>query len=108
MSKRGKLSKVEKDFILKHPKMSVDKIAKELDRTISIIEKERMTQDVPPPKPKKKEKSRVRKLMVDQTAGKNKGVTMMTKEASEVIEETKSATVVVTSHTKDSIFKPLG
>lgn len=103
--KRGRLSQDEKNYIVSHPKQSVKKIAQHLDRTEAIVQKTRdqLTQLESP-----KEPSKVRTLMPNKSAGGREGVVIMTKEASEVIDEAKKNNVVTNRHTEGSIFRPQG
>jgi hypothetical protein len=97
-NKKGPLSIVEKFYIVQNPHSSSNKeLAAELGRTVKTIEK--VIKEAKVEEPIKDEsdrvidpkvESRTRKLMGRKTATGRKGVSIMTKEASEYSDHTRS------------------
>ena len=100
MVKKGPLSKAEKFYIENNSDMSVDDVANDLKRSIDLVSKhrERTTSNNP-----SVQIQNVGKLMARK---KDKGVTMMTPNASSVADETRKSRIEPDSRTDrpDAIY----
>jgi hypothetical protein len=110
--KRGKLSKVELEYIENnHQSVGVGDIAKNLDRTVDCIKK--VIEQFPQAEKKQEsttevfENGRVRSLMGRRVINGKVAATVMTEAASEYADEERKKTVT-TRHTENAICKPLG
>ena len=95
MAKRGQLTKVEKHYIEGNVNLPIEDLAKDLDRTVNIIQKYINTLDLPKetPKPKitqvKKQDPKMLALMGRKKRGDENVATVMTPAASELADATR-------------------
>ncbi len=97
-NKKGPLTIAEKFYIVQNPHSRTDEeLAAEMGRTVKTIQK--IMKDAKVPEEIKKDtgcvteskpSGKTRELMLRKTAGKRKGVSIMTKEASEHADDTRS------------------
>jgi hypothetical protein len=109
MVKRGALSNVEKFFIEGNAELPVEDIAKELDRSVKIVQKHLNSVDTKPkpkpePEPVNPESRFLQNMGRHERAGE-KVATVMTKSASEEADRTRPQRLV-NRKLQDAIHKP--
>jgi len=110
MTKRGKLTKIEKCYIENNLELGVKQVAEDLERTETIIQREF---DIYIAEAKRQTVTSAKKHNVDSLMGKatNKGVligAVMTPAASELSDEVRKNAPKLTRKTQESIHRPKG
>lgn len=112
MVKKGRLTKAEKYYIEGNTNLPVEDIAKDLDRSVPVIEKHLAQLDLPkeepaPAKPEKKEDPKILQLMGRKERAGQHVATVMTPAASELADETRPNRIV-NKKIQAAIHKPRG
>lgn len=113
-TKKGRLSKVELSYIEHSPDKSIEEIAKDLNRSVNVVQKamdaikkEASEKRKGTVEQTEKQETQMMKLMGRKTVKGRTGIAIMTKEASELSDATRSNRIK-NKKINDAIHKPLG
>jgi hypothetical protein len=112
--KKGQLTKYEKFYIQENPdNLTIHELAKELDRTPTIVGKyfmkqQQQTEDTQEPEPQtKKPEAEMFKLMGRHKRNNQNVATVMTKSASELADATRPERIATKNKLSSAIHKPI-